>query len=167
MTQFTAFDDQTIVAQGPREIVTTAQRTAMEAGRTLVILDDATGQVTDVDLRDTGEPARRGRPRLGVTAREVTLLPRHWDWLADQRGGASAALRRLVEAALRAEADKPDPRRAQEATYRVLHAVAGDLPGYEEALRALFAQDLTAFAERMADWPEGLRTYALKMAGAI
>src|SRR3546814_13839563 len=84
-------------------------------------------------------PRGRGRPKLGVTAREVTLLPRHWDWLAAQPGGASVALRKLVEQAMRD--DRQTRRAAQEAAYRVMTALAGDLPGYEEAIRALFAGD--------------------------
>ena len=46
-------------------------------------------------------PRGPGRPKLGVVAREITLLPRHWDWLAQQTGGASVAIRKLVEEARR------------------------------------------------------------------
>lgn len=110
-------------------------------------------------------PSRgRGRPKLGVVAREVTLLPRHWDWLAAQSGGASQALRRLVDEARRADGGKSRRKTAAEAAYRFLSALAGDLPGYEEALRALFAGDDAAFAAHMADWPPDLRDHALKLA---
>jgi hypothetical protein len=99
-----------------------------------------------------------------VTAREVTLLPRHWDWLGGQPGGASAALRRIVEAAMR-EAEEPDRvRRAREATYRFMTAMAGDLPNYEEATRMLFAGDWTAFDAAVEGWPEGVRDVARAMA---
>jgi hypothetical protein len=95
-------------------------------------------------------------------AREVTLLPRHWDWLARQPGGASVALRKLVDAARN---DTADARRlAREAAYRFLTAAAGDLPGYEEVIRALFAGDAAAFAERMAAWPGDIRDFALGLA---
>ncbi|WP_338466284.1 DUF2239 family protein [Novosphingobium sp. ZN18A2] len=111
-------------------------------------------------------PRGRGRPKLGVVAREVTLLPRHWEWLSAQPGGASQALRRLVEHARRADGWHTRARAAREAAYRFLSALAGDLPGYEEAIRALFAGDDDAFAHRMADWPEDIRAHALKLAGA-
>ncbi len=101
----------------------------------------------------------RGRPKLGVVAREVTLLPRHWDWLADQPGGASVALRKLVDAARRANSDRDLSRRGQEATYRFMAATCGDLPGFEEALRALFAVDADAFDVRIAEWPDDLRAH--------
>lgn len=105
------------------------------------------------------DAARRGRPRLGVVGREVTLLPRHWDWLAHQPGGASVTLRKLVEAARKEGARDEAVRRAQDRTHRFLYALAGDLPGFEEAARALYAWDLPALEERIADWPEDLRTH--------
>jgi hypothetical protein len=109
-------------------------------------------------------PRSRGRPQLGVVAREVTLLPRHWEWLATQSGGASAALRRLVEAARR-EADPRDAaRKAQERTYRFLTAIAGDLPRYEDALRALFAGQAPAFEAALAGWPHDIATHATLLA---
>ena len=100
-----------------------------------------------------------GRPRLGVVAREVTLLPRHWDWLAAQRGGASAALRRLVDEARRAHAEGDAQRLAKECAYRFMSALGGGLPGFEEASRALFAHDAAAFAERIAHWPPDVRAH--------
>lgn len=108
-----------------------------------------------------------GRPKLGVVAREVTLLPRHWQWLAGQRGGASAALRRLVEQAARDNVGSDVARRAQNATYEFIHALAGDEPGYEEALRALFAGDTQTFAQHVADWPEDVREHALALAKSV
>ncbi|WP_428990320.1 DUF2239 family protein [Methylocapsa aurea] len=108
----------------------------------------------------------RGRPKLGVVAREITLLPRHWDWLAAQPGGASAALRRLVETARREGGTDGRQRAAREAAYRFLSAVAGDLPGYEEALRALFSGDAARFEAQMTEWPKDVRAYALRLAHA-
>ena len=105
-----------------------------------------------------------GRPKLGVVAREVTLLPRHWEWLSAQPGGASVALRKVVEQGLRASAEADRRRLAQESTYRFLNAIAGNLPCFEEAVRALFAGDGEHFAEQMADWPEDIREHALLLA---
>ena len=137
-----------------------------------LIFDDATGRTIDLDLRGSAQdvlarlpaPATppkplRGRPKLGVVAREVTLLPRHWDWLAAQPGGASAALRRLVDEARREGADEDSRRQVKEAAYRVATTLAGDRPGYEDAIRALFAGDMTAFDQRVAGWPPDIAAY--------
>ena len=156
-------------------------------GRPLLLLDDATGRVLDLDLRgdadavlaslrkrfpppeaaagEEAEPPReRGRPRLGVVAREVTLLPRHWQWLNAQPGGASVALRKLVDAARREHADGDLRRAAQERAYRFLSAMGGDRPGFEEATRALFAGDSLKFDAEIAAWPEDLRDHATMLA---
>lgn len=109
-------------------------------------------------------PQGRGRPKLGVVPREVTLLPRHWDWLAAQPGGASVALRKLVEAARRDGAERDQARKAQERAYHFMVAIAGDLPRYEEATRALFAGDRERFHEQIAEWPEDVREHAAKLA---
>jgi hypothetical protein len=108
----------------------------------------------------------RGRPRLGVVAREVTLLPRHWEWLATQPGGASVTLRKLIEEARRSSGSLQKTRQAQEAAYRFMVALAGDLPGFEEATRALFAEDRERFAREVAQWPADLRDYAVRLAFA-
>jgi hypothetical protein len=99
-----------------------------------------------------------------VVAREVTLLPRHWDWLSAQPGGASVTLRRLVEEARRSGGDRQAVRGAQERAYRFLTTIAGNLPGYEEVIRALFAADAARFSEGMADWPADLRAHAQTLA---
>lgn len=192
-TPTTAFNGVVLLASGPLQDVAVAAKAAIEAGPAgpVLIYDDATGRIIDVDIRGTDgemitrleharlaeaapvewaeaseEPRGRGRPRLGVVAREVTLLPRHWDWLASQPGGASVALRKLVEEARRASGDKDRRRAAQEAAYRFLSSIAGNFPGYEEALRALFAYDRRGFGERMAGWPPAIRDYAVKLAFA-
>ena len=171
------FSSHRLIARGPLGVVLEAVRTAAARDAAPLVVDLATGRVVDLDLRDTLEEARArlipapepekrgpGRPKLGVTAREVTLLPRHWDWLSAQPGGASVALRKLVEAALR-DAEGPDrARKAKEATYRFMTALAGDLPGYEEATRMLFAGDWTAFDAAVEGWPEGVRETAREMA---
>lgn len=113
---------------------------------------------------EVSEPRGRGRPKLGVVPREVTLLPRHWEWLADQPGGASAVLRRLVDEARRNGGTQQQRRAAQDAAYRFMQAIAGDLPGYEEATRALFADDRSRLEQWIAAWPEDIRSHALHLA---
>jgi hypothetical protein len=144
-----------------------------------LVFDDATGRQVDLDPRGipeeiavpnpeepAPEPRGRGRPRLGVVAKEVTLLPRHWDWLSAQPGGASVALRKLVDQARKSSGDRDRVRAAQEAAYRFMSAIAGNLPGFEEATRALFAYDRRRFGERIAAWPEDVRDYAVRLAFA-
>ncbi|MDR3440699.1 DUF2239 family protein [Telmatospirillum sp.] len=109
------------------------------------------------------EPRGRGRPKLGVVAREVTLLPRHWEWLATQPGGASVTLRKLVDEARRTNGTRQKMRAAQEAAYRVMSALAGNLPGFEEATRALFANDRPRFEQQIAAWPGDFRCYATRL----
>lgn len=135
-----------------------------------LVLDDTTGRAIDLDLRGTeaeviarhAEPPRgRGRPKLGVTAREVTLLPDQWDWLAAQPGGASVTLRKLVNAAMKdARAAR---RQARDMAYRAMSALAGDLPAFEEAARALYADDAAGLDRHMADWPGDIRAYVLHL----
>jgi len=145
----------------------------------VLVFADASGQQVDLDMRGTTEEVSarysqdptadlrgRGRPRLGVVAKEVTLLPRHWDWLTAQPGGASVALRKLVDEARRTSGDADRIRAAQEAAYRFMSAVAGNLPGFEEATRALFAYDRQRFSDLVATWPEDVRDYAVKLAFA-
>ena len=146
-------------------------------GGEFLVFDDTTGHQIDLDTRGTPEeisrrysqevsPERRGRgrPRLGVVAKEVTLLPRHWDWLSAQPGGASVALRKLVDQARRASGDRDRVRAAQDAAYRFMSAIAGNLPGFEEATRALFAYDRRRFGELIAGWPRDVRDYAIHLA---
>ena len=181
-TSATAFDGERRLASGPLIDVAMALKAATAAGAEgpLLAFDDATGAVIDLDLRGSradvaarlaaaaGEPPApprgRGRPSLGVVAREVTLAPRHWEWLAAQSGGASAALRRLVEEARRSSGAKDRERAAQEAAYRFMAAMAGDLPGFEEATRALFAKDRQRFERYLAQWPDDVGAYAVGLA---
>jgi len=166
------------LGEGPlSEVLPQVLAAARADGPQPVVFDLADGRVVDLDLRGGVEdvlarletppaPEKRGpgRPKLGVTAREVTLLPRHWDWLSAQPGGASVALRKLVESQMKAGEGPERARRAKEATYRFITAMAGDRPGYEEATRMLFAGDWTAFDAAVAAWPEGVRETARKMA---
>jgi hypothetical protein len=111
-----------------------------------------------------GETRGRGRPKLGVVSREVTLLPRHWEWLTAQPGGASVALRKLVEEAKRVPAEKQMRRKAQERAYHFMSAIAGDMPNFEEATRALFADDQAKMRELVAAWPDDVRDHAIALA---
>ena len=174
--QVTAFFGERIVARGSREEV----RRVVEEGYSdrpsdVRVFDDETGKVVDLDIWDArkaaalqafsrGAPAARGRgrPKLGVTSREVTLLPRHWEWLGQQPGGASAAIRRLVEAARK---EAPSPEAARDAVYRFLTDVGGDRPNYEEAMRALYRGETERLRELIADWPEDVRAYAAELMG--
>jgi hypothetical protein len=110
------------------------------------------------------EPRGRGRPKLGVVAREVTLLPRHWDWLSTRPGGASVALRKLVDDARRANGDRDRQRAARDAGYHFMSTMAGDMPGFEEASRALFANDRDRFNELIAAWPVDIRDHIITLA---
>lgn len=179
LTPCTAFDGPRRLASGPLQAVALAVKARLEvdAAASVLVFDDETGRVVDLDTRGTPRevlarlaPAKaeetrgRGRPKLGVVPREVTLLPRHWDWLNAQPGGASVTLRKLVEAARRAGSAEEGRRRAQERTYRFMAALAGDEPGYEEALRALYAADETAFHARSEAWPVDVRDHARALA---
>ena len=109
-------------------------------------------------------PRGPGRPKLGVVAREITLLPRHWDWLAQQKAGASVAIRKLVDEARRVNEDGDRIRLGQEAAYRFMSTMAGNRPHFEEAIRALFAADPRRFEKLIADWPADIRDYTAKLA---
>jgi len=171
----TAFIGTRRLAQGPLAEVALAVARADQSA-TILVFDDATGRVIDLDLRGgtraiaaryamaEDAPRGRGRPKLGVVAREVTLLPRHWDWLNAQAGGASQALRRLIDEARRTDDGRTRRRAAQEGAYRFMSAMAGDLPGFEEASRALFADDPDRFAAQAASWPADIRDHAVRMA---
>ena len=126
---------------------------------------DAQGDApADAEIDNDGTaPRGRGRPKLGVIAREVTLLPRHWEWLATQPGGASVAIRRLVETARRTHAQKDQQRAAHERAYHVMATLAGNNIGFEEASRALFADDQLRFEAHTRSWQAGLRSYLMRL----
>jgi hypothetical protein len=159
---------------------------ASDPNASVLLFSNETGRQVDLDLHGTehevaarhapladapagmasdSAPARlRGRPRLGVVPREVTLLPEHWDWLATQPGGASVALRKLVLQAMRASATQDTTRRAQERSYAFMSAIAGDLPGFEEASRALFAGNPDRLTALTAHWPPDIRNHVARLA---
>jgi hypothetical protein len=182
----TAFEGMRCVASGTTVEVAKKIKECLneiEQGAVL-IFDDSTGEPVEIDFRggikdvllrlkqqepvsqpDTGGECLRGpgRPKLGVVSREVSLLPRHWDWLNVQPGGASAAIRKLVEEARRVNRDRDRVRRSQEAAYRFMSAMAGNLPGFEEAIRALFAGDAEKFNSHITEWPADIRNYTGKI----
>jgi len=187
--RFTAFLGHRRLVSGPLAEVALAVLKASQsaAAEPIVIFDDANGRPIDLDLRGTerdivarlpqpasnpeipadelsAEPRGRGRPKLGVVAREVTLLPRHWEWLGAQPGGASVALRKLVEEARRAGGDRDRGRAARDAAYHFMSVMAGNLRGFEEASRALFADDRRGFVELIAGWPGDIRDHVVKLA---
>ncbi len=181
-----AFSGSQCIAAGSLQDVAAAVKQWLDrnAESAVLIFDDLTSEPIEVDFRGTlkavlarlpqpptvevavtEETVRTpGRPRLGVVAREVTLLPRHWEWLAAQPGGASVALRKLVEAASRANETKDRLRRAQESAYRFMSAMTGNLPGHEEAVRALFAGQPEQFGAYTENWPTDLRDHARRLA---
>lgn len=167
-----AFDGDRLLAAGGREDVAAAVARAGAGGTALQVLafDGVTSRLVDLDARVPAPPAESepkrgpGRPKLGVVAREVTLLPRHWDWLNAQPGGASVALRKLVDEARKTNGAADGRRASRESVYRFMTAMAGDRPHYEDACRALFAGDPGAFASAIADWPRDVREHAAALA---
>ena len=183
----TAFAGTRQIASGTLEQVALQTKAALDAdpNASILIFDDFTSELVEVDFRgtpddvlgrlpqtrgdDTPPPATArgpGRPRLGVVAREVTLLPRHWEWLNGQPGGASVVLRKLVEEAKRAGGAADRMRQSQEASLRFMSAMAGDYPGYEEATRALFSGQGQRFQEVTASWPADIRAHLNKLTEA-
>ncbi len=171
-TLFTAFSGYTHVATGELPAVLRRVRELPEGEKStqVLIFDDQTGKQVDFDLRGTLEevlarvapPAPKrgpGRPSLGVVCREVSLLPRHWEWLESQPARASGTLRRLVDAAARHESKESRSRRRVDAAGRIMWSLAGNLDGFEEASRALYARKWGDFSARIAAWPEDLRKH--------
>lgn len=184
----TAFEGTLRIASGAiiDVIADVLRRLARAPDAIIQVFDDATGERIDLDwniaefhlvaqleppvytpvepVAPPKTPRRPGRPRLGVVAREVTLLPAHWSWLNSQPGGASAALRRLVDEVQRTQEIRERVRRAQEAAYRFIQLMAAELPGYDEALRALYGNDAYQFDASTMHWPEDIRNYARQLA---
>lgn len=179
-SRYTAFVGERQVARGSYADIAQALGALTGPDAPVWVFDDATGAPVDAPPRPeqaallariggaASAPAAPrpspGRPRLGVVAREVTLLPRHWQWLATQPGGASAALRRLVEQARKSGDAADGRRRAGERAYKFMSAIAGHQPGFEEAARALFAGDGRAFAACTARWPKDVRAHLGELA---
>ena len=179
-TSYTAFLNGQCLTTGPlHEVALVLLRTQQTQPDALpLVFSDATGQSADLDLRGgedavcarytvaapTQQPKGRGRPKLGVVAREVTLLPEHWDWLAAQPGGASVALRKLVHEARRRGSGMDQTHQTRDRAYHAMSTLASDLAGFEEASRALFAGDHERLAAQMSNWPKDVRAYVLQLA---
>jgi hypothetical protein len=182
-----AFDGDRCIASGDLHAVARAAKITLDRRKdAAVLVFDGDSGVIDIDFRgsvdevlarlpeaasesateDAAIPTPRGpgRPKLGVVAREVTLLPRHWEWLAQQSGGASVALRRLVDEARRANRDKDRVQQAREVAYRFIAAMGENKPHYEEVTRALFAGEAARFEAWTADWPADIRDHARRLA---
>ncbi len=184
-----AFEGDRRIASGDLRGVARAVRETLDQARdaSIIVFDGTTSATIEIDFRGSvadvlarlpdsasapipaevaavSVPRGPGRPKLGVVAREVTLLPRHWAWLARQPGGASVAIRKLVEQASRTGEDKDLIRQAQEAAYRFMSVTSGNRPHYEEAIRALFAGDASRFEQRIAGWPDDIRAHASGLA---
>jgi len=175
MARYLAFAGPRLVGAGPPEEILPLLKQRFDADRSEQVLtfDAETGEQVDFDLRGSlaevlsraaPPPRGPGRPRLGVTSREVSLLPRHWEWLEEQPSGISAALRRLVEAAMKAAPQRERARRIREGLTRFLTAMAGDRPQFEEATRALYAGDLARFEDLVQRWPRDIREFAVERA---
>ncbi|MGH8493080.1 MAG: DUF2239 family protein [Moraxellaceae bacterium] len=185
-TAVTAFLGKQYFARGDLGDVVSRLKSLLDhdAEAQALVFSDADGKIIDVDFRSSFDdvsarlpsvpdaqaekdaPRGRGRPRLGVSAREVTLLPRHWEWLAAQSGGASVALRKLVEVASRQNVEADRKRLSQEAAYRFMSAMAGDEAGFEEASRALFAGNQDDFLKAQSSWPQDIARYTQSLASA-
>jgi hypothetical protein len=193
-TDCTAFNGNQLIASGNLLKVARKVKEIMDADKqaSILIFNDYSSELVEIDFRGTmkdvlqrlktataeGEsadsssvtdqrsPRGPGRPRLGVVSREITLLPRHWDWLNRQPGGASVALRKLVEEARKVNSGKDRVRQSKEVAYRFMSAMAGNFPGFEEATRALFAGDSTRFNSLVESWSIDIRDHALKLAEA-
>jgi len=172
---YTAFVDSRRIASGTLPVLLPKVKTWVDRNEDgqLLIFDDENGRQVDFDFSGSAEevvarampqaaPVKPGRPHLGVIGREVSLLPRHWEWLEAQPNGISATLRRLVDEARKHEPAKQRARAVREAASRFLTAMAGNLPGYEEACRALFAPDEAAFTRSVRGWPADIRKHALR-----
>lgn len=184
---YTAFENQNILASGPLEDVAlkVKRRLKTHSSAPILIFSDSTGKQMDLDLRGTEKEALErlkmfispeesslqssgpGRPKLGVVAREISLLPRHWEWLSTQTGGASATIRRLIEDAKKNSSGKESIKSAQERTHQFMSAMAGNLNNFEEALRSLYAKDKKKFLGLIAYWPEDIKDHAKKLATLV
>lgn len=153
----------------PTSAVSTAPPSAAAASASACSPAASTSEMAAGPAIAPTPPRATGRPRLGVVAREVTLMPRHWDWLSRQPGGASITLRRLVDESrsVGEETSASPQRQAQEISYRFMLAMAGKLPGFEDATHALFAKDAGLFAAHTETWPVDVRGHARQLAGPV
>lgn len=188
-SSYTAFENQRLICQGSlADVVLKIKKQIGKAEHsTALIFSDESGRVLDFNFRgsekevlkrlevflpdktteDTSEVRSPGRPKLGVVSREVSLLPRHWEWLATQKGGASVTLRQLVEDARKKSAHLDETKQALERTYQFISVMAGNLENYEEALRALYKKEKSNFQNLIKNWPKDIKAHTLKLAKSI
>jgi len=177
VSTYSAFVSEELISSGSLNTMLAGVKAAFDRDPStlFLIFEDETGRQVDFDLRGTLEqvlaraipgPQKTGpgRPKLGVTSREISLLPRHWAWLEQQPSGASAALRRLIDDARKLGPDEQRTRQAKEALVRIMSAIAGNLPGYESACRSLYTDDRAEFAELVRRWPKDIQAYVNKRA---
>ena len=176
---YSAFAGERLIACGDLRTVLTVTKGALDDGEDapLLIFEDQTGKQVDFDFRGTPaevvaralEPAPvhagPGRPKLGVVSREVSLLPRHWEWLEKRPEGISAALRRLVDDARKKNSSEERARAWRDAASRFMWSMAGNYPGFEEATRALFAKDDARLERMTRRWPEDVRRHVDRLVG--
>jgi uncharacterized protein len=173
---FTAFSGDKRIVSGTKEEVLRATKRHLDAsGGAVLIFEDQTGRQIDFDFRGSVDDVIEraiatpkggpGRPRLGVVSREVSLLPRHWDWLEAQPNGISAAMRRLVDDARHNETGIQRGRHVRDAIVKFMWGIAGDLPNFEEACRSLYERDDARLASLIAEWPADVRDYVLQRVG--
>ncbi len=179
---YTAFEGTTRLFRGTFSdvVLKVKERAGRAANSSVLVFSDDTGKTMDFNFQGSVKDVRRrlevfvsrsessptsgpGRPRLGVVSREVSLLPRHWEWLASQPGGASATLRKLIEEARKKSSGQVSVREVQERVYRFMSVIAGDLPGYEEALRSLYKADRQGLLLHIHQWPADVKTHVMAM----
>lgn len=184
---YTAFDNTSIIAHGSLRdvILKTKKILGKSENSSFLIFSDSTGKTIDFNFQGTEkeilkrleifvsnsdekiELARPGRPKLGVISREISLLPRHWEWLATQSSGASSSIRNLIEDAIKKSTSKVSLKQQQEKVYRVMTTLAGDLDGYEEAIRSLYKRDRESFIKFTKGWSKDLRSYLEKLTNDV
>lgn len=183
---YSAFEGVNLLSQGSLEevVLTVKRRLKSKSDASILVFSDLTGKQMDFDLRGTEKEvvqrlkvylvpdaeksqAGPGRPKLGVVAREISLLPRHWEWLSTQSGGASAVLRRLVETEMKGSTQKERIKQTQESTYKFLSSIAGNLGHYEEVIRALYAKDFKEFKDSMSGWPIDIKQHAISLSESV
>ncbi len=184
---YTAFESGKVISSGTlADVVINLKKKLGKSNHTSVLIfNDTTGRTMDFNFSGSEkevlkrleiytqtpdskeQPIGPGRPKLGVFSREVSLLPRHWEWLASQSGGASAVLRRLVEEAKKTSSQTITTKHAQERTYHFMSVVAGDFKGYEEVLRSLYKKDKSNFFSEMSEWPKDIVSYIRKISGPV
>lgn len=181
MYNYTAFENFEMLEQGSLEKVALSVKKRLKSQKTasILIFSDLTGRQMDFDLSGTDKQVLErlkiyfpqeapvsqgpGRPKLGVTAREISLLPRHWEWLSNQEGGASSVIRHLIEEKMKGAALNRT-KILQDRTYKFLSAIAGNLPHFEEAIRFLFRKEKERFLEFTSSWPKDIVSHALVLA---